>query len=108
MNQPIAQWFGCLCLDDLHFRCNIDLPTHLKIDVDRLEVLILKRADQVLSIACLREGVIEVNDANGPLVIERMKQYSFKEQDELIHCNQNDLYTADYFLGDNNHVYGDF
>lgn len=98
LNQSIAQWVYCLPLDDLHFKHHVQLPTHLKIDVDGLEVRVLEGAQKLLSEKKLQECVVEVNDHNGPLVIDLMNQYGFEKYDEYIHCNTDEAFTADYFF----------
>ena len=54
--------------------------------------------EKVLASSTLKECVIEVNDENGPLVIEKMKSYQFEKYDEYVHCDEANLYTADFFF----------
>lgn len=98
MEQPIAQWVACITLNELHSKRGIKLPTHLKIDVDGLEVRVLEGAHEILSSPTLESCAIEVNDRNGPIVIELMKKHGFEKYDEYVHCDDPDLYTADYFF----------
>lgn len=98
MDQPIAQWVQCITLNDLHFKNGIVLPTHLKVDVDGLEVRVLEGAKEILAAPQLTECVVEVNDHNGPIVVDLLKQYSFEKYDEYVHYDEGDLFTADYFF----------
>jgi FkbM family methyltransferase len=93
-----TQWVKTVTLDELHFDCGLPLPTHLKIDVDGLELRVIDGAARVLASGSIRACAIEVNDDHGPKVVEIMARHGYAKNDEYIHYQTAKIFTADYFF----------
>lgn len=98
MPSSSVQWVKYVTLDELHFEAGIALPTHLKVDVDGFERNVLNGGARVFQSNQLRSCAIEVNDANGPFVLDFMERHGFRKTDELVHIDSKTAYTADYFF----------
>ena len=82
------------CLDDLVKKQKFIKPTHIKIDVDGLEVLVLKGAKKLLSSGSVKSIVVEVNGQNLKDVEKILFSYNNKKKNEHVH-NTGIYYTAD-------------
>ena len=98
MPQSSVQWVKFVTLDEMHFDAGIAQPTHLKVDVDGFERNVLTGGKRLFSAGSLKSCAIEVNDANGPFVLEFMTSHGFRKTDELVHIASKSAYTADYFF----------
>lgn len=58
---PVTQMMFGMSLDDLVFKHALAPPSHIKIDVDGIEPLIIDGSDRVLSLPTLKSVLIEVN-----------------------------------------------
>jgi FkbM family methyltransferase len=98
MDVGASQWVKTVTLDELHFDCGLPLPTHLKIDVDGLELRVLEGATRILGSGSIRSCAIEVNDDHGPKVLDLMARHGYVKNDEFIHFQTAKVFTADYFF----------
>ena len=76
----------------------IDAPSHLKIDVDGLELRVLNGGKKFFKKTMLSDCAIEVNDENPKAVVNFMKRYGFIKYDENIHHSFKNKFTADFFF----------
>ncbi len=67
-------------LDDIVTKMNLDLPNHLKIDVDGHEFYILKGANKILSSKLLKtiQVEIDINSADTIRICNLLEKYKFK------------------------------
>ena len=97
MSKKSFQWIKKVTLDEVFMDMKVEPPTHLKVDVDGLEMRVLRGGKQVMKYEGLLECAIEVNDNNPKLVDEFMKNVGFIKFDEYIHHDLKDKFTADFF-----------
>jgi len=62
-DQPVLchQWIMAVSLDSLHWELGLDLPTHIKIDVDGFENQVMAGATRLLAEKCVHSWAIELN-----------------------------------------------
>ena len=98
MQDMSSQWVKFVTLDEL-LDCGLKPPTHLKMDVDGLEIRVLDGADRVFDETCLVSATIEVNDDNVEPVEAFMVRRGFVCIDRFVHHQAPGQYTADHFFG---------
>lgn len=98
MDKVSKQWVSSITLDSLHFKHNLEIPSHVKIDVDGLEMRVLMGAKKIFDTGKIKACVVEVNDSNPLPVIKFLETYGYSKVDEYVHADIGDKYTADYFF----------
>ena len=98
MRDVSSQWIKFVTLDELLDR-GIEPPTHLKMDVDGLEMRVLAGAERVLDRTYLVSAAIEVNDDNVEPVEAFMTHRGFTCTGRFVHHEAPGRYTADHFYG---------
>jgi len=98
MEKKSFQWIKKITLDEILLDLKIQAPTHLKIDVDGLELRVLKGGKKLFNHNGLIECAIEVNDNNPKAVESYMKNCGFVKFDEHVHHNFGKKFTADFFF----------
>jgi FkbM family methyltransferase len=98
LSQSSFQWIKKITLDEVLLDLKIQAPSHLKIDVDGLELRVLQGGKKFFKNSKLVECAIEVNDNNPKPVEDFMYRSGFKKIDENIHHDYKDKFTADFFF----------
>jgi FkbM family methyltransferase len=98
MPSRCVQWVKYVTLDEMHYDWGIAPPTHIKVDVDGFERRVLSGGERIFASPVLKQCVIEVNDNNGPFVLEFMTRHGFEKYDELVHYDRPGVYTGDHFF----------
>ncbi len=98
MSEKSLQWIKKITLDEMLLELKIKPPSHLKVDVDGLELRVLNGGKKFFKNNIIKECAIEVNDKN-PIPVEKfMKNNGFLKFDENIHHDLGDKFTADFFF----------
>lgn len=98
LSKKSLQWIKKITLDEMLLEMKIDAPSHLKIDVDGLELRVLNGGKEFFKKSMLSDCAIEVNDENPKAVVNFMKRYGFIKYDENIHHSFKNRFTADFFF----------
>lgn len=98
MQDMSSQWIKFVTLDEL-LDCGFKPPTHLKMDVDGLEMRVLQGAERVFDKACLVSSAIEVNDDTVEPVEAFMAHRALAYTDQFVHHQAPRRYTADHIYG---------
>lgn len=82
LNPVFSQKVICFTLDYFITLFNINTPTHLKIDVDGIELAILEGSQQLLANMALKSVMVEMNgDSNSHLITKLLTKNGFKVYD---------------------------
>ena len=97
VKSSVCQWLPFVALDDMVALHGFSLPTHMKIDVDGLELGVLEGAVDILKSGSIESLVVEVNGRNREKVPEFLERYGYHKTNEYRHIT-GEFYTADYLF----------